>query len=164
MCAKRYTVGPQVYILTRPGSNDAKASLLRPRVLYSVRDGCRWRRLGAVRLPLGDLSPMLALPADLHVALAPDDDGHREGVLRGLLPPLLALVHPPFVEPDAALGEGGAGPVAGGAVAEGVHDDCAHGEGLLFAHFSIDAAVPEANALQASANPRDQILIRFQWP
>src|SRR3990170_563200 len=129
MWARRYTVGPQEYILTRPGSNDVKGSLLRLRVLYSVRAGRRWRRLGAARPPLADLSAMLALPADLHIPLAPNDDGHGEGVLHALFPPLLVIVHPPLLEPDPALAEGGAGPVAGGTVAECVHDDLVHGGG-----------------------------------
>src|SRR3990172_6292105 len=134
MWAWRYTVGPQLYILTRPGSSDLKASLWRVSVLYRASPGPRRRPSGrpreagreADRPPLADLSAMLALPADLDVGLAPDDDGDREGVLEGFFPPLLVLVHSALLELDAAFSQGRARRIARRAVPERVHDDGAH--------------------------------------
>src|SRR3970040_1420814 len=134
MWAWRYTVGPQVYILTRPGYSGVKASLRRGSVLCRAGAGTRRRLSGRLRAvgreadrpPLADLSAMLALPADLDVGLVPDDDGDGEGVLEGFFPPLFVLVHPPLLELDAAFSQGGASPIARRAVPERVHDDGAH--------------------------------------
>src|SRR3989304_5442091 len=136
MCAWRYTVGPQLSILPRPGSSDLKTSLRRVSVLYRASPGPRRRLSGRLRAvgreadrpPLADLSAMLALPTDLAVGLAPDDDGDGEGVLEGFFPPLLVLVHSALLELDAAFSQGGARRIARGAVPARVQDDGAHWE------------------------------------
>src|SRR3990170_6538684 len=115
-------------------SSVMNASVRRVSVLYRASPGPRRRPSGrpreaggeADRPPLADLSAMLALPADLDVGLAPDDDGDGEGVLEGFFPPLFVLVHPPLLELDAAFPQGRACPIARRAVPERVHDDGAH--------------------------------------
>src|SRR3989304_5519980 len=134
MCAWRYTVGPQLSILPRPGSSDLKTSLRRVSVLYRASPGPRRLPSGrpraagreADRPPLADLSAMLAPPADLDAGLAPDDGGDGEGVLEGFFPPLLVLVHSPLLELDAAFSQGRTRLIARRAVPERVHDDGAH--------------------------------------
>ncbi len=56
---------------------------------------------------------MLAFPADLHVALAPDDDGDGEGVLERLVPPVGVIVYAALLEVDAPCGKAGPGLLAG---------------------------------------------------
>ena len=75
---------------------------------------------------LGDLSAVLALPADLHIALTPDNHGDAEGVLEGLLPPLGVVIHQPLLEIEAPLFKPGPGLIGGGSAAQGVKDDFGH--------------------------------------
>ncbi len=110
MWAWRYTVGPQVYIFTNPGSNGANGSLLPVRVLCRLRTArfrlpasARGLRLEGARPPLADLSARLPLPADLDITFAPDYDRDRKGVLEGFFPPLLAIIHPSLFVLNSAL-------------------------------------------------------------